>query len=257
MAIKKPEADGLHIEAIKRGRLTLRLIGETPFYFHAMSLKAKTTLLLGGAKKTAAEKRDLKHDPETEFRDSVYRVSSGPTLLGFPAPGIKGAMATAALETGGLTKAAVNRRIFLYEEKIAIWGTPLLKMDVVRSADMAKTPDIRTRAYLPTWGARVKIAFNMDSLSPYSIVSLLNNAGAMVGIGDYRQEKGRGSYGTFRVIGEQADADDEAIWAEIEAQGRDVQQAALDDPQVADDDTRELMAILDEERSRRGVRLVA
>ena len=95
------------------------------------------------------------------------------------------------------------------------------------------------------------------SLSPYSIVSLLNNAGAMVGIGDYRQEKGRGSYGTFRVIGEQADADDEAIWAEIEAQGRDVQQAALDDPQVADDDTRELMAILNEARERRGVRLVA
>jgi len=38
MAIKKPEADGLHIEALKRGRITLRLIGETPLYFNAMSV---------------------------------------------------------------------------------------------------------------------------------------------------------------------------------------------------------------------------
>jgi len=257
MAIKKPEADGLHIEALKRGRITLRLIGETPLYFNAMSVKAKRTLLLGGGKKTAAEKKEIKHDPEREYRDSVYRLASGPTLLGFPAPGIKGAMATAALETAGVTKTSVNRLIFLPEEKVSIWGTPLLKMDVVRSADMAKTPDIRTRAYLPTWGAVVKIAFVAPTLSEYSIVSLLSNAGAIIGIGDFRQEKGRGAFGTFRVIGEQADADDEAIWAEIEAQGRDVQQAALDDPQVADDDTRELMAILDEERSRRGVRLVA
>ena len=64
MAIKKPEADGLHIEALKRGRITLRLIGETPLYFNAMSVKAKRTLLLGGGKKTAAEKKEIKHDPE-------------------------------------------------------------------------------------------------------------------------------------------------------------------------------------------------
>jgi hypothetical protein len=207
-------------------------------------------LLIGGGKKTAAERKELKHDPEQEFRDSVYRQSSGETLLCFPAPGVKGAMATAALETPGVTKTSVQRLIFLPQQRINVWGKPYLKMDVVRSADMAKTPDIRTRAYLPRWCAEVDIAFVAPTLSVHSVVSLLANAGVIVGIGDFRQEKGRGSFGTFAVSGDDLGdwADD---WAAITAEGRLVQEAALDAPDVADDETAELMAIMSDERIRR------
>lgn len=250
MAVKKAEAGSLHIDALKQGRVTLRMIGTTPFYFNAMSAKAKRTLLIGGGKKTAAEKRELKHNPEEEFRDSIYRLPGGETLLGFPAPGVKGAMATAALETPGVTKTSVQRLIFLPEQKIKIWGKPYLKMDVVRSADMAKTPDIRTRAFLPRWCAEVDIAFVTPTLSVHSVVSLLSNAGAIVGIGDFRQEKGRGSYGTFAVAGDDL-GDWSEYWAEVTAEGRAVQEAAMADPEYADDDTAELMALLDEERMRR------
>ena len=250
MAVKKAEAGSLQIDALKQGRVTLRMIGTTPFYFNAMSAKAKRTLLIGGGKKTAAEKRELKHNPEQEFRDSVYRLADGPTLLGFPAPGVKGAMSTAALETPGVTKTSVQRLIFLPEQKIKIWGKPFLKMDVVRSADMNKTPDIRTRAFLPRWCAEVDIAFITPTLSIHSVVSLLSNAGVIVGIGDFRQEKGRGSYGTFRVagddLGELAD-----YWADVTSEGRAVQQAALDNPEPADDETSELFEMLTEERQRR------
>lgn len=250
MAIKKAEAGTLHIDALKQGRVTLKLIGNTPFYFNAMSAKAKRTLLIGGAKKTAAEKKDIKHDPEAEFYDSVYRLPSGPTLLGFPAPGVKGAMATAALETPGVTKSSVQRLIFLPEQKIKMWGKPYLKMDVVRSADMNKTPDVRTRAFLPRWCAEVDIAFVQPTLSVHSIVSLLSNAGVVVGIGDFRQEKGRGSFGTFSVAGDDL-GDWSDYWSEVTQEGRDVQQAALDNPEMADDETAELMALLEEERARR------
>ena len=72
VAVKKAEIEtGLQIDALKQGRVTLRMIGQTPFYFNAMSVKAKRSLLLGGGKKTASEKKELKHDPEQEFRDSV------------------------------------------------------------------------------------------------------------------------------------------------------------------------------------------
>ena len=54
MAIKKAEAGTLHIDALKQGRVTLRMIGTTPLYFNAMSAKAKRTLLIGGGKKTTA-----------------------------------------------------------------------------------------------------------------------------------------------------------------------------------------------------------
>lgn len=251
MAVKKAET-GLHIEPLKQGRVTLKLIGTTPFYFNAMSAKAKRTLLVGGGKKTAAEKRELKHDPEAEYRDSIYRMKDGPTLLGFPAPGVKGAMATAALETAGVTKSSVNRLIFLPEQRIKIWGRPYLRMDVVRSADMNKTPDIRTRAYLPRWCAEVDIAFVTPTLSLHSVVSLLANAGAIVGIGDFRQEKGKGSHGTFAVTGDDAGewAD---IWADITQEGRAVQEAAMDKPEAepGDDDTAELLEFLAGERTRR------
>lgn len=249
--MSRKQAKGeLHVDALKQGRVTLRLIGTTPLYFNAMSAKAKRTLLIGGGRKTAAEKKELKHNPLQEFRDSVYRLPSGPTLLGFPAPGVKGAMATAALETPGVTKTSVQRLIFLPQEKVSIWGKPYLKMDVVRSADMAKTPDIRTRAFLPRWCAEVEIAFVTPTLSTHAVVSLLQNAGVIVGIGDFRQEKGRGSYGTFAVAGEDL-GDWQEVWDEVTAEGRDVQEAAMEDPEVADDDTAELMAMFEEEVAKR------
>lgn len=250
MATKKAEAGALHIDPLKRGRATLKMIGTTPLYYNAMSVKAKRDLLIGGRKKTAADRRELKHNPEQEYRDSVYTVPGGPTLLSFPAPGVKAAMATAALETAGVTKTSVRRLIFLPEQHIKIWGRPYLKMDVVRSADMARTPDVRTRAFLPRWCAEVEIAFIEPTLNSHAIVSLLSNAGAIVGIGDFRQEKGAGSFGTFAVKGDDLGewSDD---WAEITQEGRDVQRAALDHPEMADDDTADLMALLTEERERR------
>lgn len=245
------QENNLQIDPLKRGRVTLRLIGNTPLYFNSMSVKAKRTLLIGGSKKTAAEKKELKHDPEQEYRDSVYMMPDGETALGFPAPGVKGAMATAALETVGVTKASVQRLIFLPEQKIRVWGKPYLKMDVVRSADKNKTPDIRTRAYLPRWVAQVDVAFVTPALSTHSIVSLLMNAGRIVGIGDFRQEKGRGSFGTFEVGGEELVEEHQRYWDEVTSEGRMVQLAALAKPEPADDDTAELLAMLEEERRRR------
>lgn len=248
MAVKKAEAGTLQIDALKQGRVTLRMIGTTALYYNAMSAKVKHGLQVGTAKKTSAQKREVKHNPEQEFRDTMYRQATGPTMLYFPAPGVKAAMATAALETAGVTKSSVNRLIFLPQPRINVWGKPLLKCDVVRSADINKTPDIRTRAYLPRWCAEVDIAFITPTLSVRSIVSLLANAGVIIGIGDFRQEKGKGSFGTFRVIGTE-DQDDE--WDEIVAEGRAVQEAAAAEPEWADDETADLMALYAEEVARR------
>jgi len=250
MAVKKAEAGTLQIDALKQGRVTLRMIGTTPLYFNAQSAKTKRSLLIGGSKKTAAERKELKHDPEQEYRDSIYRQPTGGTLLCFPAPGVKGAMSTAALETPGVTKTSVYRLIFLPQQKINIWGKPFLKMDVVRSADMNRTPDVRTRAFLPRWCAEVDIAFVTPTLSTHAVVSLLQNAGVIVGIGDFRQEKGRGSYGTFAVSGTDM-GDWQPVWDEITAENREIQQAAMDAPECADQDTAELMDMLADERMKR------
>ena len=252
-----PQAASLEIQPLKRGRVTLRMMGRTPLYFNSMSSKAMRDLLIGGGRKTAAEKKHIKHNPEQEFKDSVYKKSFGETLLCFPAPGVKGAMATAALETEGIKKASVQRLIFLPQTHIQIWGRPQLKIDIVRSADMNKTPDMRTRAYLPRWCAEVDIAYVQPTLSAHSIVSLLTNAGSIVGIGDFRQEKGRGSFGTFDVLTEDSMGDFQEEWDELMLEDRAVQQEALDHPEHADDQTAELMQFMKEERSRRDITLVA
>ena len=250
--VKKPTAaTTMEIHALKQGRIKLRMIGQTPMYFNSMGAKAWRDLLVGGGKKTAAEKKNIKHNPEQEFRDSVYKKSTGDTYLCFPAAGVKGAMATAALETEGIKKTSVQRLIFLPESQIQVWGKPYLKMDIVRSADMNKTPDVRTRAYLPNWCAEVDIKFVTPTLSAFSIVSLLQNAGTIVGIGDFRQEKGRGSYGTFSVASSEEMGEQEEIWDDITQEAREVQELAMEYPECADDQTRELMQFIQEERLRR------
>lgn len=250
MALKKAEAEHVTINRLKEGTVKVLMIGLTPLYFNSMSVKAMRTLLIGGGRKTAAEKQELKHNPEEEFEASVYKLPDGPTLLGFPAPAVSAAMGTAALATPGVTKANVQRLVSLHEYRIKIWGKPFLKMDVVRSADMNHTPDIRTRAILPRWGAEVELNFITPTLNAFSVISLLANAGTICGIGDWRKEKG-GMCGCWDV----ATADNlgkyAAQWAALMKEGRDVQTRALENPEPADEDTEDLLEFLNEVRVKR------
>jgi len=247
MAQKKAEV-GFFIPELHRGEVTVRIIGHTPLYYNAMSNKVKAMLLSGGGKKTAAEKREIKHNPEEEFRSSVYTQPEGDTLLCFPVTAFKNAMATAALETPGISKSSVNRLVYVMGEKAPIYGIPQLKMDVVRSADMNKTPDIRTRAFLPRWATEITVSYISQSVTGHSIVSMLANAGVICGIGDFRQEKGKGNYGLFRVD-DDMDGSDE--WNEIKKLDRDQQVYAMENPILADDETIQLMEYLQGERNKR------
>ena len=250
---KKTEAENVMVTALKHAEIKLRLIGVTPFYYNSMSIKAKRDLLIGGGKKTAAERREIKHNPEEEFRDSVYKKSHGNTHLYFPPAAIKQAMATAAIETKGVAKTNVQRLIFLPDLEMEIYGKPYLKIDTVRMADINKTPDMRTRAYLKEWCAEVKINFVMPTLTATDVFTLLQNAGTIIGLGDFRQEKGRGAYGCFTVTGEGMSNwnDYKEDWKRITKQGMKEQKDAMDHPEYADDMTEELMGFLDQERARR------
>lgn len=239
----------INVKPLMRGSTRLRIIGSTPMFQNRMSAKVKQYLLVGGAKKTKAERAGIKHDPIAEFRDSAEIIPAGPTALGLRVVAVKAAMCQAAIETAGLTKASAQRLLFMPGDFAPLYGTPQLRMDVVRSADIAKTPDVRSRCFLPQWGAEIDIQFITPQLNISSVVSLLCNAGVLIGVGDYRQEKGKGAFGSFRVIGE-GQQDDE--WDDLVANhGRDAQRSALDDPEPADDETRELLAFYRTEFNRR------
>lgn len=250
MAVKKQESTTeITVAPLRRATTKLRIIGVTPLFQNRMANKVLEGLLAGTKKKTKAERVEIKHNPLAEFRSSAEIKPDGPTALGIKVTAVKGAMATAALETAGLTKSATQRLIFMPGDLASLYGTPQLRMDVVRSADMNRTPDVRTRAYLPKWGAEIEIQYIVPQLSAQAIVTLLCNAGVLIGVGDFRQEKGKGGYGCFRVIGE-GEVDPE--WDDLVANhGRVAQAAALDAPEYADQSTADLMEFYDNEVRRR------
>lgn len=245
MAKANETTQEIHVAELKRGEIRLRIIGITPMFQHRMAAKAMRTLLLGGGKKTAAEKKQIKHDPLEEYRTAAEIAPDGPTALGLRVVAIKAAMCTAALETPGMTKSGAQRLLWMPGDLAPLYGTPQLRMDVVRSADMNKTPDIRTRPFLPKWGAEVVIHYVIPQLSASAVVALLCNAGILIGVGDFRQEKGKGAFGSFRVIGE---GEHDAEWDDlVKHHGRKAQEAALESPEYANAETAELMAYYEAE----------
>ena len=178
------------------------LLGQTGLYCHRMSQKASRELLLGGRRKTQADRAHIKHHPRDEFRASMFidEERHPDAVVFMPAVAFKRAMRTVAAEIAGVKGTQVDRLIFVEDEMVPIYGTPRLRMDITRSSDINRTPDVRTRAYFPQWGTELRIRFAKPQLNKATVGALLGNAGILIGVGDNRQEKGKGNFGTFEVV---------------------------------------------------------
>lgn len=254
MAKAKESVSELNIVKVDRGRLTVCLIGTTPIIFNRQSEKVKHELLLPKGKKTAADKAaNLKHDPYQEFVDSPYingpftcgtrhvdpRCTSDeecPTLIVCLAAAFKGALKNAALDVPGSTKAAIGRLCWVEGERLPVWGIPQMLMSDVRCQDQNHTPDIRTRVIIPRWACRIMISFMKPMLNEQNVMNLLVAAGMMQGIGDWRNGKGSGTYGSFMPANE----DDPEFKAILKEGGRKAQEKAMVSPEYYNDETREL-----------------
>jgi hypothetical protein len=254
MPTRKPETTEINIDSltINRGEVTLCLLGSSPLCFNRVAEKAKRELLLPRARRmTVAEKaQNLKHDPFAEYRNSVYRrgeYETGPTRLQFPAVAFKAAAAQAALDIPGVAKTQMERLTWVQGDRVDIFGVPTLWMEVVRSADQNRTPDIRTRAVLPQWATMLSIAYVQPMLTGNTVAKMVSAAGLIAGVGDYRQGKGRGNFGQFVVV----DHDDEQ-WRElVETGGIAAQDAALIEPTFFNAESEELLLWYNQEVKRR------
>ena len=250
---KMESAELPRIKSLQQKEMKFRIIGTSPLVFNSMSRKAREALFIGAKRKTAKEKQDIKHNPELEFQDSLYTQGQGTAYLSFPSTGIKRGMATAALETEGVTKASINRGIYLPEEHVNIWGKPYMFMSVVRSSDINRTPDIRTRAKLPRWCSEVTIRYINPTFSQLNITSLLTNAGTLCGLGDWRIEKG-GPMGGYKIL----TSSDQKLWDELtKEEGATCQKLALENPEIEshDNTSHQLYEAMKEERIKRAALL--
>ena len=249
----KDDIEQVQIVELSRARILYHIIGETPLVMNSMSSKALRELLLPRGRKTAIEKQSsLKHEPLQEYRASVYRARrGGDTALALLNTQFKAALCTAALDVPGAKKAQIGRLTSIEGgERIPLYGVPQIFCSVVRSADMNKTPDVRTRAIVPRWACQVEVTYATPVLNATVISSLFATAGYTMGVGDWRPQKGSGTYGRWKIV----DADDPEYLDIVKNGGIAAQEAALESPEAYDDDTEELLSWFDTEVRRRGMK---
>jgi hypothetical protein len=249
---KSNKTEELTILELQTGKIDFHIVGLSPFLCNAVSAKAKGDLLLPRGYLTTADKSsNMKHDPVAEFRGSMYVHRSdhtGPTRLKFPAAAFKKALASAAIDIPGAKKAQIGRLVWTDWDDVDIYGIPELKMDIVRMADIGRTPDIRTRACLSRWACRVTMNFVKPIMNVKSLANLLAASGRIIGVGDGRQEKGTHNYGQFQIV-----ANDDANYKAILKSGnRAAQDAAIANPKYYDLETERLHLWFKEELDKRG-----
>jgi hypothetical protein len=154
----------------------------------------------------------------------------------------KGAMMTAALDMPGMFKSTIGRLVWVEgdysSDMIHIYGVPKMVLSLVRQAGLSKTPDVRSRPILPRWCCKVTIGYSVPLIGERDVANLLAAGGITSGVGDWRPQKGSGTFGQFRLA-----AMDDVEVAEIMAGGgRAEQVAALAEPEYYNEETADLMA---------------
>lgn len=248
----KKKTDNPRVDIIKvvRGRATFCLLGSTPLMHNCMSNKAMQELLYPKGRKTAVEKKTtMKHNPIEEFEDSFYyaRDNDAPTYVQHLSSAFRQAMQSAAKDLPGTNGAEIGRLTRVENERIAIFGKPLLDMRPVRMADIKRTPDIRSRLIQPRWAAQVTVSYMQPQLDNGSIGNLLAAAGAYIGIGDGRNEKGNLDYGLWEIVS----PDDEEYLDIVKNWGRKPQMEAARAPEFYNEETERLFTWFYEEVKRR------
>lgn len=238
MAVQ-PKEEVVNVLRVEQATIHLNVLGTSPLICNRMSEKARRELLLPSGRKSSAEKASsLKHDPIAEFRASPYTLPDGDALIALMSSAFKGAMATAALDLPGATKAKIGRLVYVEGDYVPVFGSPKLFMSIVRSADMNRTPDVRSRVIIPEWACRLSISFVEPVIKQPAVINLLSAAGITAGVGDWRPEKGKGAYGRFELVND----DDPDFQRITKGYGRDVQQQALNFPEPYDAETEELLS---------------
>jgi hypothetical protein len=249
MAAKKEAS--IEVQEISTNRVEFCILGKTPIILNRMSEKAKHELLMPKGRKTTAQKAtSIKHNPLEEFCSAPYILDAdAETHIGILATSFKNCIRGAGVDIPGSSKAQLGRLLWVEGTKAALYGIPKLFMSITRSADMNRTPDVRTRAIMGEWAVRLTVSFVTPQLSAKTVGNLLAAAGLIQGVGDWRPEKGSGNYGQFELVS----PDDDRFLNLIKTAGREEQVRAMQHPRAFDAESEELLEWFHDEADRRGL----
>ncbi len=180
--------------------LTIEIRGITPLLIHRFNEQTEQP---GASRKVMIGQRD----PREEATKAAYIAPDG--TFYFSAFAIPNAMAAAGAnhKMRGSRKSlrfVVPSAVRITEDTITILNGkgPALDFEVdARPVTIPATKGriMRYRPRFEQWGARFNLLVDETTLGIDLVHQLLNEAGAQIGIGDFRPEK-RGPFGTFRVV---------------------------------------------------------
>lgn len=247
----KKKAAEISVMEINEEVTEFYLLGKSPYLCHSMGSKLRRELTVPSKTKTRAEKNSsLKHRPYEEFRRTPYLLSddNAPSLIAHLATAAKKAIAQVAVDVPGSSKAQLSRLLWVEGEQLPLYGVPMMHASVIRLGGIDKTPDIRFRVILPQWATKITVRYVTPILNHVIVSKMLAAAGVINGLGDWRPQKG-GNYGQFEIVME----DDPRYVEVVKSGGRAAQREAMSNPELYDDETRELLSECLKEAQDRGL----
>jgi hypothetical protein len=241
------------ISEVQTGKITVCILGKTPILLHSLPEKAMRELLMPSGRKTTADKKNfLKHDPFQEFKDAPYCIKNpkSSTLIGHPSSAVKKSISCAALDIPGATKKELGRLLWVEDELVPLYGIPKLHMTIVRMPNQQRTPDVRTRAIIQNWASIISISYIKPNINEEAIHNLLQAAGITQGWGEWRNERGSGTYGSFEICS----PEDKKFQEIIKKGGKASQIKAMAACEPYNEDTRKLLEWFLKEAKRTGLR---
>jgi hypothetical protein len=188
--------------AMKKGSVPIEQANE---YMVCVEIEGRTPLLQNCFDQKAIEQMLRKHMGLTTTKEAkvpaqcveraTIRNEKGQVCIHSTA--LKKAMLSASTLKKGLPKTKLRQQIFVEGNSIPITYREMVpQMDMVRTAGIGRTPDVRFRPRFDDWKARFVLSY-AESIAPETVVDLVNRAGR-VGVGEWRPEKD-GTNGTFHV----------------------------------------------------------
>lgn len=214
-------ANRIEIPVVNMDIFRCRIVGETPLVINNLGHKAKQEMLdsMQPSKKKTTKVRADK-DPVAEYFDKMYVLDGDPrkdqentfegiftplhfkdatAVHGMRASGFRMAMVRAAKSCGAkMTDTRCNMRV-----KSAFGSLIPINFDhLVCGEDsvalMGSKKDLRYRPYYHNWSVDLELEHMSDIIGPEQIIQLLQIAGRVVGVGEWRNEK-NGEMGAFDV----------------------------------------------------------
>jgi len=198
--MERTKKGSVELKDFKIRNVVIEVEGISPLITNKFSNKAQGMIEAKQQGKSKNAKHEIKV-PENDFENAKHKSPQG--WDGFPAAGYKAAMTRGAKMVGMVMKDAQTSFFVKADceetQLVRTYGKSRMRTDMVRIG--MGSADVRYRPEYPVWSAKLTIEFNEGVLSLEQIYQMLSAAGYGCGIGEMRPEKGKFSFGRFKIKG--------------------------------------------------------